>query len=103
MEKKKLRKLVLNKEPIANLNNMNMSQLKGGSTAACVSAAAAVSAFTVAVSALTYDIYQSFASWFSLPTAAGGQTDCVNDDGPKYNSDVIMYSGCVISPIVVTP
>lgn len=90
MEKKKLTKLVLHKEPIANLNDRNMSQLKGGS---------GWTKYTPdIVDTLTkiYDIYSEAAKENSL-----WPYDCHPTD--IYNSQVFVYGGCLISPVEVTP
>lgn len=90
MEKKKLTKLVLNKEKIVNLNDYQMNSLKGGSTLGCI-----YGSVTILTAVATYgqDI--------SLYTCeASKQENCMGDISKYIDED---NKACLLPDVVVTP
>ena len=101
--KKTLKKLTLKKESIANLNNDELSQLRGGVTWTTISSlkcVSAVSATVYATAEFTNNIasivegYTTYANARSWPTAHDPDA-CKDED--------YIYDGGYLSEIVVTP
>ena len=85
--KKKLKKLVLKKEEIVNLNDYQMRKIQGGSTYECATS-------VIDTIGLSIDIYRlgKEASWWRCPESQ--QEDCMTDIS-KY----FMTGGCLIPEV----
>ena len=94
-KKKKLKKLVLRKEEIVNLNDYEMNNAKGGSTAWCGWSAFTVGTFLLTIAA--YDFGENH-SWWNCPYSE--QNNCMTDVSNK----LVWYEGiqyCEIPEVVV--
>ncbi|QTO26232.1 MULTISPECIES: class I lanthipeptide [unclassified Bacteroides] len=78
--KKKIKRLVLKKEEIVNLNDYQMEEMKGGSSWGCVASVTAVSALSYMVST---DIYNGGKdnSWWNCDYS--NQANCMSDLSQK--------------------
>lgn len=76
-EKKKLKKLVLKKEEIVNLNDYQMEQMKGGSTWGCSIASAAL------IYEIGKDIYSAGKDASMWNCAYSKQENCMTDISKK--------------------
>ena len=81
-EKKKLKKLVLKKEEIVNLNDFQMGQMKGGSSVPCSSAGCAGS--VIASITLSIEVYSlgKEESWWNCPPSK--QKNCMTNVSDKW-------------------
>lgn len=91
-EKKKLKKLVLKKEEIVNLNDYQMRQIQGGSTYWCV--AQSIIETVASVVSIVTSVYETGkeASAWNCPESQ--QKDCMGDIS-KY----VMTGGCLIPEV----
>lgn len=93
-KKKKLKKLVLKKEEIVNLNEYQMKQIQGGSTYVCVAKSIAESlAASISVVVSVYETGKETSVW-TCPESQ--QEDCMGDIS-KY----FMTGGCLIPEVDV--
>lgn len=91
-EKKKLKKLVLKKEEIVNLNDYQMRQIQGGSTYWCV--AQSIIETVASVVSIVTSVYETGkdASVWTCPESQ--QENCMGDIS-KY----VMTGGCLIPEV----
>lgn len=90
-EKKKLKKLVLKKEEIVNLNDYQMRQIQGGSTYPCVKSIIETVASVVSIAVSVYETGKEASAW-NCPESQ--QKDCMGDIS-KY----VMTGGCLIPEV----
>lgn len=62
-EKKKLKKLVLKKEEIVNLNDYQMRQIQGGSTYPCVKSIIETVAASISIVTSVYETGKEASAW----------------------------------------
>lgn len=91
-EKKKLKKLVLKKEEIVNLNDYQMRQIQGGSTYWCI--AQSVIETVAASISIVESVYQTGKETSVWTCPESQQEDCMSDVS-KY----VMTGGCLIPEV----
>lgn len=93
-EKKKLKKLVLKKEEIVNLNDYQMKQIQGGSTYLCI-AKSIIDSVAASISIIV-SVYETAKETSVLNCPESQQEDCMGDIS-KY----FMTGGCLIPEVEI--
>ena len=82
-EKKKLKKLVLKKEEIVNLNDYQMGQMKGGSSVPCSSVGCAI-ASAISIYEIGKDIYNAGKDDSKWHCPYSKQANCMTNVSDKW-------------------